>query len=510
MKKIPHLIILVLILIMLLSGCLPKVPKEITGPTWTSKYRIPLIKMVDKDKIYFNHEPAGETGENLGLEDMYTDLSYNLESDEPMTFELMDEPPTVELGPISGTTIEVTDGGGVNVEVEVSEENAKRVDLTFVDFNDYINLTLSDNQDSVNYINIQLNGATAVGEEGFTIILLQETEELKRTRIWPGTSSGRLNLSGLEFAKDIELEIIAYGRLETTEDITEIGVTFDPGPLEIGSFTIGQASFEDREDFNPEPVEETIDLPEEIKKFELALKTASLKFTTNLPENMKITADLTVEGIDEDGKALPDCSFTEQLVLTRGENNCPLVKQAGNDLNTILQSKPDQLSLKIEPRVALTGDLTMSYPENNNVNLDYVMRLGVESFTYRPEENDGIQTGEIETPEDLPVDFVSGKLFLDIKNTSATGLEVELWLSPDLPPYSDPADYTLTIVPNDSQECCLNFTKKLYNELRENDTFYYQLIITNLSQDSDEPAEFGTNDYLEITAWADVEVNINP
>lgn len=42
-KKLVFLNLLV-VLTLMVSGCLPSIPKEIHGPTWTCNYRFPLIK----------------------------------------------------------------------------------------------------------------------------------------------------------------------------------------------------------------------------------------------------------------------------------------------------------------------------------------------------------------------------------------------------------------------------------------------------------------------------------
>ena len=66
-------VILAFILIVLLSGCLPKVPDKIAGPTWVSKYQnIPLFQRTQANggAIYFNKkdQPAEGSKEiNLGL-----------------------------------------------------------------------------------------------------------------------------------------------------------------------------------------------------------------------------------------------------------------------------------------------------------------------------------------------------------------------------------------------------------------------------------------------------------
>ncbi len=518
MRRKPLFLILVFILIVFLSGCLPKVPEKITGPTWTSKYRIPLVKLVGENKIYFNHEPESENGKNLELEKLKTDLSFNFGTDaDPLTFVLMDEQPTIDLGTdaIGDFTLEITGWDQGMSSVPPQEMNFQLSE----DLEDYLNVTLSNNQTSANYIDIQLVGAKGSGE-GLTILLFNGGTELDNEVIPTDGTTGRLNLSNLVLSPDTSLTIKVSGQLITTGE-GEIGLTFNPGPLEIASFTISNDSgLLSSEDFEIGQVDETIDLGE-MSGVELNLRTARLIFKPSFPENFQISAKLTLAACDENGVVLKDekdedISFSTNIILKDkdlagpDDNKLDLLAE-GTNLNTLLQAKPHQLKMSFgELKVEATGDLTLAYPEDKEICIGYELGFGVEDITFSEEE--GFETGEIEVPDDLPVDFVSGELFLEIDNHSPAGLKIELWLSETKNSFDDKNRFTVQINPQDSQGAkisALKMTAEQFDLFTENDLLYYKIKITNLS---DEAAgrPFDENDYLEISAWVDVEVKVNP
>ena len=518
MKKSLLLIVFILILIVLMSGCLPKTPKEITGPTWTSKYTVPLIKKTKENnntQIFWgtppNEDPTKEQ-EGLGLEDVDTDLSYLLKSDEPFQVDLLTAPLTVNLGEgtIADITVEgippeiLTDGGVYNVD---SEE----VSFSLTDLADYVSVKLSDNQSECNYIQITMVGASA-GADGFTLSLKDNVTGvvLPSEKIADGNNSGWLYVNGMEFTPDTNLSIQASGKLNVASGATKVGFTFTPAPLEIQSFTITQDSFNTNinQDFTGESTETIFDLPEDIDEIDLLLKAAKLSMYPVLLDNMQINANLTIQGCDEMGVGLGD-PLSRSITLSNGGTAVCDLLEGGVNLNTIFAQKPRQIKMLLSGfSTEATGDLTVEYPAP--ISLDYDFNLGIKSLTYTPSE--GSESGEAKIPDDMPVDFKNAKIFFEINNTSPAGLTLEIRLSPN--PNIDPAAPStviniLEIKPSSKETSIIILSEQDYSDLTDSGMVYHQIIIENTSEATEGPGPFTEDHYLEVTVWAQVECLVN-
>ncbi len=527
MKKSLLLIVFILILIVLMSGCLPKTPKEITGPTWTSKYTVPLIKKTkdnNNTQIFWGTPPPNEDPtkeqEGLGLEDVDTDLGFSHQGDEPLQVDLLTERITITLEDIGGE-VEIIDlpGGFPGGSYPLPEPQTIKISIP--ELNGYSNVTLSDNSVDYNHIKITLNAPA--GDDGFTLELKEGSNSLDTAIFAVGESEGTLSVAGLIIASNADLSIVADGSLSIASGTDRVGFTLDPAPFEVESFTITAETFNTIQDnFGGETVKivETFDLPENADEFALQLRTAGLTFIPqSLPANLNLSGQLTIEGLNELGLPIEGLYFTRPISLP----SIPELQLIGvaegeeHDLNSILNSEPRPHSLRMtvgsfSANVTPEEELTITYPAT--ISLNYEAKMGLKSLVHTPAKG-GEDSGEAKIPDDTPVDFKNAKIFFEINNTSPAGLSLEIWLSPNPinaeNPSSDPSAFKneLTISPSSRKTSIISLSEKQFTDLTDPGMVYHQIIITNTSDATPAPGPFTEDHYLEVTVWAQVECLVN-
>ena len=393
MKWKTPLIILMLILTTVLSGCLPSVPKKITGPTWTSKYRIPVI---DRKKISFGPETEEEDG--LGLEEVKINYESSSKVDGPATFNLLDERVTIEDVAIA-STIEftpITSG-----EYLIEDDPNKKVDVSFTGLDDYTSVTLSENGTTYNKIDIRIEGATAGAETLILTLKDQENTLINQVTIPAGGEQGQLSIDGLILSPNSTLSFEADGSLFVADGFPPVKIIFTPTDLEIESFTIkaGQLGAIDRFLSN-EPVEIIdLDFPTDADLFNLHLKTAELNFTPiAIPEHLLITANLIVELSGENGteSATWEIEFNEDQDYSFAD-----LKET---LNSILENKNNgqTLSIRIDNiDVSSAGDVTIAYP--GEIRLNHNTAFALDYLTHASSAEG--ESGSVDLPEDLPLEY---------------------------------------------------------------------------------------------------------
>jgi hypothetical protein len=488
MKKKTLLLISLIILVFFMSGCLAKkIPSEITGPTMATKYRIPLIKRTldektgeSKSELRLGAKPNGLGEAGLDLSGEVTNLSFSADSEE---FNLLREPATIQPESIANCFI-----SPLNPGENYSIPDGKKVTLTLPDTFDYSSVTFSDHPN--NTIDINLDKATA-GSGGVIFTLEDGTKTLQTAIMEPGMNSCQLNLAGKVFDTPT-LSIKITGTL--LPSATEATFSFTPNNLEVESFTIPSDLLDTKIDPNFSTIDYSIRLPE-FNDFELS--TAGFTIESQLPENITLQVDLTIQGEDDNGQGVGH-EIYKTITL---QNANPGILQLANEINNILNEKPSNLRIQIYNfSIKATDDVTLSYP--GTIALDYSLELGLGSLTTSPQK---INIGNIETPEGF---FQSAQLCFKLKNTSPLGLTIQVSLSPMSNPLDDPLAVTkeLLIAPNsDWTPLKIEIIAQELSRLTKSDTIYHQILIKNTS----EGGEITDDDYLEIKAWAEAQCLIN-
>lgn len=505
-RKLP-LFSLLIVLILIASGCLPSVPKKILGPTWPSQYRIPLVRA---KKINLGSE--GEDG--LGLEKVSLNYrsSYE-EGDEPLTLEIFEERVTVDPGTI------IPDLSLLPIEGE-SPADSVSTSFSFGGLENYAEVTLSSEATRYNYIELTLKEAQAspLGQ-GLMIHFYSgkpeegdpESRTIQKVTIPPGEYSARLDLSGLTISPDNNKFTITVAGSYGKEGANP-AIEFDLGELEIEKFTVKEFNEAILEDLNLEALEiESVQLREDdADLFEIKLKTADFSFTPVLPEGLILNTAFVIEALDHAGNKIEGTSWP--ITLKNGESNdFPGFKEA---LNGILKDGSHSLNIRLEEITPSTAKdaVTITYP--GEIGLNHELTLALDYLTYGSSFDGPDGSTEL---EDVPLEIDEVNLFFDVENSSPVGLALEIWLSPDPIDHENPASNpkavknTLAIAAGTEkapakERFVVTFDPDKFTNLIEAKTVYHLIKFTNQTETYDPIA---ADDYLAITAWADITCTIN-
>ncbi|NLY91669.1 MAG: hypothetical protein GX081_08725 [Firmicutes bacterium] len=506
-RKLP-LFSLLIVLILIASGCLPSVPKKILGPTWPSQYRIPLVRA---KKINLGSE--GEDG--LGLEKVSLNYrsSYE-EGDEPLTLEIFEERVTVDPGniPVLSFSGELPSEGEYELP---KDDQTKKIDFSFEGLGEYAEIKLSSEETFHNYIGVSLTGAVA-GAQGLDIVLYANGAEVNKVSIPTGGSYGQLKIPGLTISSESKFTIEATGSIFIEQGASSPCLKFDPGEMEIEEFTV--------EDFGP--IKDDLNLgsleiealklrEDDTDFFELQLKEAVFSFTPVLPEGLTIKADLTVEALDRWEQPIEDQSWKiNNIELKKGKRNeFPDFKTV---LNTILKDDTHSINIRLDnikfSKAEDADAVTITYP--GEIGLNHELTLALDYLTYGSSFDGPDGSTEL---EDVPLEIDEVNLFFDVENSSPVGLALEIWLSPDPIDHENPASNpkavknTLAIAAGTEkapakERFVLTFDPDKFTNLIEAKTVYHLIKFTNQTETYDPIA---ADDYLAITAWADITCTIN-
>lgn len=502
-RKLP-LFSLLIVLILIASGCLPSVPKKILGPTWPSQYRIPLVRA---KKINLGSE--GEDG--LGLEKVSLNYrsSYE-EGDEPLTFNLFEERVTVDPGTIDNLCF----SGPIPKEGEYTLPEKETLAFSFEGLRDYAEVKLSSEDTWYNHIGVSLNNAVA-GAQGLDIVLYANGAEVNKVSIPTGGSYGQLKIPGLTISSESKFTIEAIGSIFIEQGASSPCLKFDPGKMEIEEFTVKDFDLI-KDDLNLGSLEiEALKLREDDTDFfELQLKEAKFSFTPVLPEGLTIKAVLTVEALNRWEQPIKDQSWKINIELKKGKRNeFPDFKTV---LNTILKDDTHSINIRLDEiqfsKAEDADAVTITYP--GEIGLNHELTLALDYLTYGSSFDGPDGSTEL---EDVPLEIDEVNLFFDVENSSPVGLALEIWLSPDPIDHENPASNpkavknTLAIAAGTEkapakERFVLTFDPDKFTNLIEAKTVYHLIKFTNQTETYDPIA---ADDYLAITAWADITCTIN-
>lgn len=490
--------ILLTILILVLSGCLPSVPKEIHGPTWTSQYRIPLIR---EKKINL----GSEDGDGLGLEGVSINYHSSVhEGDEPLTFNLFEERVTVDPGTIDNLYF----SGPIPPEGEYTLPEKETLAFPFEGLGDYAEVKLSSEDTWYNHIGVSLVNAVA-GEKGLDIVLSAGGKKVDQVTIPPGASYEQLKISGLTITPTTDFKIEVTGSIYIDEGGTP-AIEFHPGEMEIEEFTVTEIDAITG-DLDLGSVEfEALKLREDdADLFEIQLKEAALSFTPVLPTGLKMETNLTVEALDQSEQVIETTNWT--ITLENGKrNDFPDFKKA---VNKILKDGTHFINIRLdEIQFSNDGTVTITYPGEIGLEHDLTLALDYLAYGSSFEGSDG----SIDM-EDIPFAIEEVNLFFDVENSSPVGLALEVWFSPNPIDPDDPDSDPKAIKNKVSiaagtenaaakERIVLSFDPDKFTDLVEAETVYHLIKFTNQTETYDPIA---ADDYLKITAWADATCTIN-
>ena len=497
MKSKTRLIFLLFVLITILSGCLPSVPKKITGPTWTSNYRIPII---DQKRINLGSEDE----EGLGLENVSINYESTAEKDGPTTLNLFEERMTIDPGSIPALGFSAGDLP-INGEYEILD--AEAIAFSFAGLDDYLTVTLSDETTSYNYIEVYLENATA-GNLDLCLQLTVDGAEEKTVTIPTGENYGQLKIPGLLLSPSSQIKIEATGSINISGSNPTIN--FNPAELEIEAITFDTIS--DIEEYltNTDPQELfSFDFPTDADVFELQLKTAEVKFTEAVvPDNLEINVGITIKGLDENGnnKIWKTWPFPLQNGGAYTFDDLQTV------LNDILKTKPQRVEIWLDgisvEFINPEDQVTIRYP--GEISLYHNVAFALDYLT-SASSSEGPE-GSMEIPEDLPLEFEKVNLFVEIENTSPAGLALEVWLAPSPINKDNPASdleavkKDLAIAAEAKETSVLTFDPDEFRRLIEAETIHHLIKFINQTETAD-PIE--AEDYLKVAAWAEAVCTIN-
>lgn len=486
----------VIILTFTASGCFPKVPKKVVGPTWETSYTIPIIKAKQINL-------ASDDEDGLDLEGVSLNYYSNHKTDKPATFELFQNRVTIEPGTIAA------------IEFPEYPFPTKTIDLDgyktefHIDLDGYKRVTLSNDAEFYNYTNVFLENAQAASE-GVTLSLLVGDTEKATTTIPPGNDHAKLAFSGLTLEPD-KLEIKVSGSMGVVPGLAP-RITFEPVAMEITSITLDTTDLDRiKEQVHTEPFDLSLEFPSDAEIFELQLKEARIAFTPeNIPDGLSFEGSLLIEALDQAGNVVSKKTWyeNEDVFLENGkEVEFDGFKETLNEIFTFKEAHTVNILLKITPKVE-GREVTLTYPGEITLNQNIAIALDYLTYASSIEGPDG----SMEVPEELPLEVKSADVFFEIQNTSPVALTLEVWLSPNPinleKPATDPNAFknVLTIAGNKTESSVLRLNSDEFSRLAESKTIYH-LIKFNNDSGVEDPIEEGH--YLKITSWAQVTCTVN-
>lgn len=497
-------LLLLLVSLVLFGGCFSKVKEldKISGPTWVTSLTMPLVTRIEEEgyEIRLGDASNAQGEEGLGLtgKSLY---SYRLEPEEGSdSFGWKERLDTVEveLGQILDIELHNPDPGTYPVN-----NAGVTVELTDPDF---AGVTLSDayTEGALNDITITItNGRAGPGGVRFVLVNYEGgvpgaiVTKDDGAEIPEGATTGHLKLN--EATIPPNMYITVDGNVEATE--ANARITFTGSNLEIAAVTVDENKLADLYE-----IEETIDLGtadlgEDLP--EITLKTASLEFTYDLPDNLRVTAMLKVEGKDNSGVTI---GSRELAIILPGTE---LQYEFKDELNDILNLKPSSLAFSLTgvELSPITGD-TVEVELGKEISFKAIPEVGIATVITDPEE--------MEVPEKIRENPLQAfMMYLVVKNTSPAGFDLTVHLSPEPQPVLDSkaVKISLSIAPAeqgepgvfDSTNDPIILTTAQLDYLTSGDRFYNQIEFENQSI----PGEISNDDYIEIRAWAQVDILVN-
>lgn len=494
--------------LVLFSGCFSKVKEidKISGPSWVTSLTMPLVaRVMEEDEngnpishseIRLGNNPNGIGEEGLGLTGK--SLSYRLES-EDLKWEERLETVEVELGPILDIDLENPIPGSVSIP---PNELGVNVDLTDTDF---AGVRLSDAYEKGvwNDITIELtNGSAGPGGLRFSLVNYEGEvagAEVSEAEILEGDATGHLNLSGKTIPPHMYIKV--EGAVEATA--ANAGIKFTGSTLQIAAVKVSKDKLVDLY-----KVEETIDLGEvDLKEDrpEITLKTASLEFVHDFPGDIQVTTQLKLEGRDQFGSTIISHDYFQNL---QGKGTASI--EFKNELNEILNSPASVLAFEFtEFNLSPATSEPVEVELGTTFSLQVIPEIGFEKIITIPQN--------MEVPGEIKENPLQAfMIYLDVKNTSPAGFDLAVYLSPEPVPVDDDdaVKIEFSIEPakgdepgvydNTSEPIILN-TKQL-NYLTKGEIFYSQIEFVNKSE---EDSTIADDDYIEIRAWARVDILVN-
>jgi len=495
------LLTLLLASLVLFSGCFSKVKEfdEISGPTWVTSLTMPLIARIEEEgyEIRLGDAPNAQGGAGLGLagKSLY---SYRLESDEGLSsWSDMLETVEVELGTIASIpligpgTAEPPDGTGTEVELTNPDLAGVRLSDAYEEgvTND-ITITIINGRAGADGLRFALvnydPGSGVLGDEIIPAIEMSE-----------GDTTGHIELRGATIP--LYMYITVEGTVDTTE--ADAWITFTGSTMEIAAVTVDKDKLAELYE-----LEETIDLGEvDLGEDlpEITLKTASLELEYDFPDNLQITATLKVEGKDNSGLIIGSRDLAITIPGTE-----PQI-EFKDELNDILGLRPSSLVFSFTDLQfsSITGD-TVEIELGREMSLGVIPEIGIATVITEPKEMD-----VPEEVKDKPLQ--AAMLYMIVNNTSPAGFDLTVYLSPELVPVNDEdaVKIRISIAPAeggepgvfDNTDDPIILTTAQLAYLTNDDRFYNQIEFGNQSV----PGEITDEDYLEIHAWAQVDVLLN-
>ncbi|HYH03192.1 MAG TPA: hypothetical protein VEC37_08835 [Bacillota bacterium] len=487
--------LLFMVLVISTAGCFSK---RVTGPTWTTKFSIPLImrsknttESTKSSEILLGTGTNGIGEKGLNLINAKT---YSL------PYEVWESKPLGMLG-MSLKYLPAYDLTAALNLMSIGQELVLPVtQISNIAFNDpnYLSATLSQTPGK-NQIEFQLIGAEA-GTDGLTFRFKSDSEQLQTAKMTNGSSSVVLSLAGKVLSPNKTFSLEVSGSLRKV-DVTS-NIKFVWSPFEAQSFMVSSNYVAQKVNYDliNEPIEFDFDLPAEFKEAEFSI--ANLQITPQMPENLTILGNLNISSNLGQSETISNISLS-----STGAQNIDITAQ----LNRLLKNSPRSLTFAFSG-IQLGGSGDVKLEHTDTVKLTMEASLGFTSVATTPQAmkvDSSIDTDTIETTT----------LVFEIMNYSPVALIVDVVLYPDndknpdnAPPNPDlyPSEqitFRIEITPGMPGRSAIEktiSTAQMRNLIR-NGTVYHQLTVTNTSTDQPILSEH----YLEIRSKAEGRIQVN-
>lgn len=487
-------IVVLFITLLLLPGCFGK---KIKGPTWTTKFTVPMVMRV-KNTTYPSKSSQIELGNGvnglgepgLGLTGDSNSYALPQKSWQSNPFGTV----TINLNAISQVDLSVFPTGSdftLPTPLETS-------DFAFAD-SSYSNVILS-NAANCNRITIKLNNATA-GAGGLTFSFIEGTNTIASTVITQNDDTAVLSLSGRSFAANNQFKIQVSGTLHKTGSLAAINFTWTT--FEVNSFTVQAAQVSSKVDYNldNQPIEFTYPLPKELDQVQLS--AADLRISPQMPANLTVNGNIVIEPYDSFGNPIAGKTKNVPIIIGATQTNLSIK----NELNDIFTNSPGSFKLKFQNiTFSGAGMVTISSASTFGMTIDAILGFGSASTK----------------PQGLPVDssidsdtLETTTLVFEVANHSPVSMNITVMLFPDndlnpdnTPPSPDPdkqITFQIMIAPNANQTSEVVIATDKIRTLIKNKTVYHQVTVVNTSTGQ----SVDPNSYLEIRSRAEGRVQVN-
>ena len=464
--------VLLMILLILTTGCLTNPVTGRPGPSWQVPLRIPLIAaeitVTDLlDQVDFEAEP----GEDGGFQAQFSmEKAFDLEGVE------------VSFDP----TIITVDAVEIPLGVITSFSFATKLDLTEL----WSDGVLEEIAFSGGSLTIDLN---ADANAAITAIAVGDHRQ----------DGNSLNLKGVKIVDKAELKVEGTLSDKDAHNIKNITVTLNAGSDQISSLTGRSLQFE----IPTQSIDVDFEIPEDLKDVKFSNTGMNLAIKYDSAAGKSPTIDLS--GLSMTGLTMPKTIFEgETLVIFDSKEATELLNSLPDAITVGGQIQTGDASSTVSFADTLQLEFTVVVPFEFELKSDIIFESGVT-------EVDASQAS-LEGLEDLTSSFYGE---FDLEYRMPLGAKVELFLSNNDQPMQDQDAIRVEVLIDAAKKDAAGRTTDANREIipvelpeatRDmlQEKAYAQVKIT-ISADEHDLIAFTEQDYATVKAWVELLINVN-